>query len=346
MSVPAENMAPETAAEYLRLALQLMTRHGVPATPQNYATWFGYVSGENEELRAAIDELVDEQAKFTPAVSAQLYRQYVAEDDIGNIEKVRADLNKILVDVGSSLSSAGSDANHFGDRLDDLVGEARRDKDLDGIRKLLETLIEETRSMRAATSDMQSNFEEKSREIEELQEQLQRERRRAVTDPLTGLSNRAALIDQLNAAIGELGENGEPPALIMLDIDHFKKVNDTHGHLIGDRVIRFVAQVLQHNIKGKDTAARYGGEEFTVLLPETPAQGARAVAETIRKAVAHAQLVRADNKAPLGQITISAGVTRYIPGEDIMDFINRADEALYRSKNGGRNRVSLHDPGP
>jgi diguanylate cyclase len=134
---------------------------------------------------------------------------------------------------------------------------------------------------------------------------------------------------------------GAPPSLVMLDIDHFKSVNDTHGHLIGDRVIRFVAQVLEKNIKGKDTAARYGGEEFTVLLPETPATGAKSVAESIRKAVANAQLVRADNKKPLGQITISAGVATFAAGEDVMEFINRADQALYRSKNEGRNRVSV-----
>ena len=109
-------------------------------------------------------------------------------------------------------------------------------------------------------------------------------------------------------------------------------------------MIRFVAQVLQKNIKGKDCASRYGGEEFTLLLPQTPATGARSVAETIRKSVAHAQLVRADNKAPLGQITVSAGVATFRRGEDIMDFIDRADQAMYRSKKAGRNQISVaHD---
>ena len=106
-------------------------------------------------------------------------------------------------------------------------------------------------------------------------------------------------------------------------------------------MIRFVAQVLQKNTKGKDTAARYGGEEFTVLLPGTPAVGARSVAEVIRKEVASAQLVRADNKQPLGQITISTGVATYQGESDLMDFIDRADRALYQSKNNGRNRTSV-----
>jgi diguanylate cyclase len=341
MSLAAENLSPETAAEYLRLALPLMSRHKVPATPQNYAIWYSYVSSENPELAAAVDRLLKAGEAFTPAVSAQLYREYIAEHDIAKVEKVRDDLNKILVEVGASLNEAGSEAHAFGDRIGGLVNRADRDDELHGIRELLAKLIDETRSMRAATNEMQTHFETKSREIEELQHQLQRERQRAITDPLTGLFNRAALVDQLKESIDALGNGMKPPALIMVDIDHFKSVNDTHGHLIGDRVIRFVAQVLQKNIKGKDCAARYGGEEFTVLLPETAAAGARAVAETIRTAIAQAQLVRADNKAPLGKITVSAGVTVYQSGEDIMDFLNRADEALYKSKNDGRNCVTV-----
>ncbi len=341
MSVGPDDTTAELAAEYLRLTLPLMNRHDIPATPQNYATWYSYVSGENPELNATIDRLIEEKTHFSVAVNTQLYRQHIAEHDISNIEEVRTGLNKILVEVGSSLTEAGNDADAYSGRLDKLASNAASHGELQGIRELLTTLIEETRSMQNTTQHMQTNFESKSKEIEELQEQLQHERKRAITDPLTGLFNRLALIDRLNAVIGEIGEDGEPPSLIMLDIDHFKGVNDTHGHLIGDRVIRFVAQSLEKNIKGKDCAARYGGEEFTVLLPETPANGARSVAESILKAVSQAQLVRADNKKPLGQITVSAGVARYEMGEDIMDFINRADQALYRSKNDGRNRVTI-----
>jgi len=340
MSAAADDMAGETAAEYLRMAVPLMSRHQIPATPENYATWYKYVSGDPAELRTEIDRMISEKTPFTAAVNTQLYRQYVAEHDLGNVEQIRTDLNKILSEVGTSLSAAGAGARDFEGTLGGIANDFSKKDDLNDIRGLLTTLISETRSMQTATSAMQNNFESKSREIDDLQEQLQRERKRAITDPLTGLYNRFALIDQLNAAIGEM-DKSDPPSLIMLDIDHFKAVNDTHGHLIGDRVIRFVAQVLEKNTKGKDTAARYGGEEFTVLLPGTPSVGAKSVAEVIRKAVASAQLVRADNKKPLGKITISAGIATYQGEEDVMEFINRADQALYRSKNEGRNRTSV-----
>ena len=161
-----------------------------------------------------------------------------------------------------------------------------------------------------------------------------------MSDPLTGLYNRTALFEHIEAAIAS-ADLATPPSLIMFDIDHFKKINDTHGHLIGDRVIRFVAQTLQKNIKGRDTAARFGGEEFTVLLPNTPSNGAMAIAQTVRRIIEEAQLVRADNKKPLGDITISAGVmATHKPDEDVMEFIDRADKALYRSKEDGRNRAT------
>jgi len=342
MSAVEKDIAGETAAEYLRMAVPLMSRHKVPPTPDNYATWYMYVSTENPELNAEIDRLIGENSEFTATVNARLYRSHVAEHDLGNVEQVRADLNKIVREVGLSLDEAGHGARSFEGTLGGIANEFSKKEDLGEIRDLLTSLLDETRQMQTATSTMQHNFASKSKEIDELQEQLQRERQRAITDPLTGLYNRLALIDQLTAAIEEVAEK-KPLSVVMLDIDHFKSINDTHGHLIGDRVIRFVAQVLQKNIKGKDSAARYGGEEFTLLLPETPVEGARAVAESIRKAVASAQLVRADNKKPLGQITLSAGVAGYRGEEDIMELINRADQALYRSKNEGRNRVSIDE---
>ncbi len=341
MSTGPNEKTAEAAAEYLRMTLPLMSRHQVPATPENYAIWYNYVTGDDPELKAEIDRLIGDQTPFTAALNAELYQQFIAEHDISTIDKVREGLSQVLVEVSSSLADAGNDADAYSGTLDKFAEQADQQDGIAGVRGLLKALINETRSMQETARNMHANFESKTQEIEELQEELKRERKRAITDPLTGLFNRLALIDRLQAVLGEFVEGGEPPSMAMFDIDHFKKVNDTHGHLIGDRVIRFVAQALQKNIKGKDCAARYGGEEFIVLLPETPPHGAKAVAENILKTVSQAQLVRADSKKPLGQITVSAGVAHYRRGEDIMDFIERADRALYQSKADGRNRVTV-----
>jgi len=338
--IDIEGTGVEQAAELLRLSIPLMSRHHVPPTPENYAVWYRYAAGDTPELNAEVDRLVKERRTLTAEINTQLYRQFVAEHDIASIDRVRAELHQILSEVGLTLSIAGDSAGSFEGKLGGFVDLVSTKNDLREIRTMLESLLDSTRSMQSATNEMKTDFESKSSEIEELREQLERERQRAITDPLTGLYNRFALIERLEAALAELDEE-TPPSLIMLDIDHFKGVNDNHGHLVGDRVIRFVANTVLSNIKGKDSAARYGGEEFTILLPGTASPGAAAVAESIRTAVAEARLVKADNRKPLGQITLSAGVASYRQGEHIMDLINRADRALYRAKNEGRNRVCV-----
>ena len=169
MSAAAEQMTGETAAEYLRIAIPLMSRHRVPATPDNYATWYKYVSGENNALNEEIDRLIAAKAQFTEAVNVKLYRQYVAEHDLGHIDQIRNDLNKILSEVGATLHDAGDGARNFEGTLNGIANDVSKRDDLNDIRRLLNTLVEETRQMQSSTSAMQNSFEDKSREIDELQ---------------------------------------------------------------------------------------------------------------------------------------------------------------------------------
>ena len=129
-------------------------------------------------------------------------------------------------------------------------------------------------------------------------------------------------------------------ALVLLDIDHFKKVNDNYGHLLGDKVIRFVGSIMKNCVKGKDMVSRYGGEEFAILLPDTGHEGALVVAENIRASIEAGKLVRSDTRKPIGTITASLGVAQYQAGESNEEFIARADEALYYAKGNGRNQVT------
>jgi diguanylate cyclase len=126
----------------------------------------------------------------------------------------------------------------------------------------------------------------------------------------------------------------------MIDIDHFKRFNDEHGHLIGDEVLRFVAKRIKELVRGRDFLARFGGEEFALLLPETPIAGASVVAESIRNFFAQATLKAVATSKKLGKITVSLGVACYQSGEQTEEFINRSDQALYFAKNNGRNRVA------
>jgi diguanylate cyclase len=134
-------------------------------------------------------------------------------------------------------------------------------------------------------------------------------------------------------------ESASACSLLMVDIDNFKRVNDTYGHVFGDKVIRYVAQRISLSIKGRDVAARYGGEEFAILLPETTVQGALVLAEQIRASVARGKIHRGGATEQIAGVTVSIGVAESLPADSVEDLTRRADEALYRSKEAGRNRV-------
>jgi diguanylate cyclase (GGDEF)-like protein len=164
------------------------------------------------------------------------------------------------------------------------------------------------------------------------------------TDPLTGLHNRRYLMDTLAREVERSCRTDIPLSLVMIDIDHFKRVNDTYGHQVGDAVLVAVAALLQGQLRPYDTAARFGGEEFVLVLPSTELAAAGAVAERLRKLTANLSFAK-EGAADLG-LTISAGVAIVSPGSIVNadDLIRQADTALYRAKQDGRNRVALASP--
>ena len=158
-------------------------------------------------------------------------------------------------------------------------------------------------------------------------------------DPLTGLYNRQAILGKLHELINRAKRYKEYFSLSMLDIDHFKKVNDRYGHLIGDDVLEKIAVLIRRNIRDTDIAGRYGGEEFIIILPQADLSSATVVAERIRNIIENAEM-----KDPGGNvfaITVSQGLSIWEQGEDAYSLISRADEALYKAKENGRNRVEI-----
>lgn len=173
-------------------------------------------------------------------------------------------------------------------------------------------------------------LESKQKELLEVNAQLQK---LAATDGLTGLKNRRSLQEDLASNIALFTRNLQPLSLLLLDIDRFKKINDTYGHLTGDRVLQGLAIILKGESREGDVAARYGGEEFALILPATDQDGAKKIAERIRLCVESADWTDQT-------ITISIGIATLIPGDTVSTLQSRADRALYSSKNNGRNQVT------
>jgi diguanylate cyclase len=182
-------------------------------------------------------------------------------------------------------------------------------------------------------------------EIVVLKRELSRLRDATVLDPLTKVLNRLGLEKCLKLAMSKNASAGRSHHLIMIDIDHFKKVNDTHGHVMGDRVLQVLAEVLRSRVnEGRSqVVARYGGEEFALLLPNSTATYAANFAEGMRVEVSKTIIRerRSGADSPAIGITVSGGIAAHVAGEDEIAWVARADRALYRSKVGGRNAITV-----
>jgi diguanylate cyclase len=330
----------ERSTEILRLALPLMARQLAAFHPLSYALWYEHCAGMNPDLSRVLDARLTSNSALTEGDVWRLYAQHIAARDIEAFERLQLQLRGLLEDTAQSAADASEQAAQFGHSLEGHAKTLAAPLDPDKLRVLVADMLTDTHKMQIVTSDLSTKLQASTSEVNVLTENLRRAQSEALLDSLTGLKNRRglerAIEDLLREPDGLMGS-----ALLLADIDHFKVVNDTYGHVLGDKVIRAVAHVLRSSIKGRDVAARLGGEEFAILLPQTSMNGAAAVAEQIRGTVAQGRICRPDGNETIGQVTLSVGVAVAKAGDTLEALLERADAAMYTAKRAGRNRVSL-----
>jgi len=329
---------PSRSAELLRLALPHMSRQAAGVHPVSYAVWYEHVSGRNPALSAAILKLTAGDAVLDEDMTLGLYLEHVASLDERINHQMADSVRKVLADMSESAKVAGAQTDRFGDSLSRLSSSVREGAPLPA--SALEEVLSQTGDMREAVGQLKGRLDSSQREIERLREEVDRARNEALVDALTSLANRRAFEQRLAELLEEPNAAG---CLVVTDIDHFKKINDSYGHLFGDHVLRVVAQALKGCTAAPQMAARVGGEEFAVLLPGIALAQAQHVAEKIRTAIAGSRIRRRDTQESIGQVTVSLGVAARLPGEPAEAWYERADKALYASKQGGRNRVTVAD---
>jgi diguanylate cyclase len=338
MSVQSDEY--ERSLAFADIALGQIKALRLPAYPRNYEVWYAYATGYNPSLNKSINETLSRNGTLTTSDIDQIYESYLSPvrmtdrlDNVGNqiIDEIEQVMSMIDAAVGSATEYTASLAHATHD-----LGSA---KDRDGLRAIVETLVRATRDMEANNTRLENNLKASRQEINQLQVNLEAVRNESLTDPLTSLANRKYFDSALEKMIAQSRANGEPMALLLTDIDHFKAFNDTFGHLTGDQVLRLVAVAVKQNVKGQDIAARYGGEEFAILLPNTPLRAALIVAEHVRRAVMTKELMKRSTGEHLGRVTISVGVATLGGNDTGQSLIERADNCLYAAKRNGRNRV-------
>lgn len=274
----------EKAYEHLRLAISLLGHHKIAPSPINFRLSYDYVAGKSEDLKFALDELIEHPEKFTAEQLWNLYQRFFNEDALA-LEKIRQELRHIIINVqgafersGCNLSAYTNTLNHFAEILDSSTP-------LRSMISEIQKTLDETRTMEQSQHHLESDMSHILAEVELLRKDLEKIKQESMTDALTGVANRNAFDAALENAVIAARKQNSPLSLLIIGIDHFKRFNDTYGHLVGDKVLRYVGSTLKRCLKGRDMAARFGGEEFTVILPQTPLIGAGAIAEQIRNAI-------------------------------------------------------------
>ncbi len=327
------------SGEILRLAIQKMAAQPAAFAPLNYTVWYEHLAGINPELSAAMERLLSADKKLDDAVIEKLYAQFISESDLKAELAFQDGMKQLLGKVASFAEQADQQVSQFGNSLQNYNDALRPDIDLSKLEAMIGNMSQDTQKMHGSMQHLQSQLEASKQEVEKLNKELKSAQGEALTDPLTGVANRRGYETKAKAILADSAIVAKGISMLMLDIDHFKKVNDTFGHLFGDKVIQAVASMLKTKVKGQDIVARLGGEEFGVLLPETDVKGAFVVAEQIRQGIEKSKIRRQDAQEPIGGVTISIGVACF--GGDLTLMMDQADKALYASKQGGRNRTTV-----
>jgi diguanylate cyclase len=326
------------ASENMRLAITLLSKHAIPVSPLNYRIAYDYMAGRNQRLNTAFDKLVAAESPPSGTDLHQLYKQHYSQN-ASELEEIRQEFIAILATLHAGLSRSENHLDGYIGRLDQFAEILNQKLSPRQLSTEVDSVISETRETGHVQRDMKAQLDQMSSEMEAMRAELAQIKEQSLKDMLTGIANRNAFDRSLDELLVRANEDRSRFSLLLLDIDHFKQVNDTYGHLVGDKILRFVAATIKRCVKGKDFVARFGGEEFAVILPGTEMAGAYVAAEQIRKAVAHSVLKDTQTQKSYGNITISIGVSQTERGDLPLTVIERADQALYRAKDNGRNRV-------
>jgi diguanylate cyclase len=328
--------AAERASALTVKTLEKLDALHINSTPEFYELWFRYFEGEPAVVRAidALEGAVDEAACLR--IYTKLLSTSVQDTAVNKVsDQVQSSIAKLV----TMLKSANAATTEYGGQLDTVQTRIKGAATIDDLAGVVAEIIEDTQQMVKKNKALETELVNSSQQVTELRQYLETAKKEATTDGLTGIANRKAFDRAMVEAIETAQQAHGPVVLMLLDIDHFKKFNDTYGHPMGDQVLKLVARTLVSNVKGQDTTARYGGEEFAIILPGTPLKAGQAVAETLRRSVESKEITNKSTGQKLGAITISIGVAQYRSGEDISSLIERADAALYKAKAGGRNQV-------
>ena len=323
-----------------RRALTEMESAGIWPTPLNFELWLHYLGDPEGALAREITRLLDASDAFTEGTAEMLAAEYLPRGRLSEeIRDAGAVLNRELTSVSDAIAAAQKSQAAYGVTLADASANMTKADAPANLQQVVNGLTVATSKVQRENATLERRLESSTKEVARLREHLEQVRRDAMTDALTNLANRKAFDEELLRACDQADKDHSDLTLAVLDIDHFKRFNDTWGHQTGDQVLRYVASVIGRISKAPRVAARYGGEEFAIIFPGESAAVVEEALNAIRVEIGSRALRRRSTNDELGAVTLSAGIAQFRMGENGSSLLDRADEALYAAKRAGRNQV-------
>ena len=327
----------QESAEILRQALQLMAPHRTGYHPVSYAVWYEHAASINPPLTQELDKLLGGESPLTDGEICRLHALHIAARDAEMFELAQRELREL---IGRTTQEAGQAETTLQDFTVTLSDATERLASQGGaVQALLGALLRQAAQVHSTLQGLRAQLAKQREEVAGVMERLERAQSEPLRDPLTGLANlggfRRAFEGQQEWA------DFNQVVLLALDVDYFKRVNDTHGHVIGDKVLMTVARILREHLSPQDVAARVGGDEFVALLRARSLESAAALAERVRAAMQRSLIVHPDGAQFAGEVTLSIGAAGGRAGDSLETLRHRADAALYDAKAAGRNRVAV-----
>lgn len=313
--------------------------HDLDITPVNFGLALDYLTGNDHEIEKAVSAILSERGQITNGVVEQIVAQRNGSDMTAEalhkmLESVEQNLDHFTRLANESHSSASDYGDALQARVDDYDESTEPQHLVTALLGLTRTMVEKSRVIEA-------EMRESQKKTQQLQKNLETARRAAEQDHLTGLPNRRAFEARLKEEVTQAQASGEPLSVAFCDIDHFKRINDTHGHDTGDRVLKFVGSLLAKISNEKCHVARHGGEEFVMLFRGKTVIEACAIVDETRADLASRNLVDRNSGERMAQVSFSGGVADVFAYDSPREALKAADRALYLAKEHGRNRVYM-----
>ncbi|TDR93268.1 GGDEF domain-containing protein [Enterovirga rhinocerotis] len=319
-------------------AWELMRAYARGASPQSYELWYTYVTGLRPRLNEAVKSHLSENLFLAADDIDRLYAAHIGTMALSEeTDKVGSRLLMEMGRVINLIEAAAGSTSEYGVSLEAIQSNLQPGLEKTQMKEIVETLIGATRAVAASNQELEQRLKISRGEVESLHKVLEEVRTESLTDALTGLANRKHFEMTLAANVAHASAERAPLILTVIDIDHFKRFNDTYGHLTGDQVLRLVGAAMREHVTVGATLARFGGEEFAMLAPGIGPGEAFACAEKIRRNVMGRELLKRSTGESLGRVTISLGLAELRPGDTATTLLERADSCMYRAKQAGRN---------